>query len=184
VVLYDNYMTDEQRLISELKEGKSQAVREWFKTYHDRLLRLVLQRISLETDAEELVQETFLNALKQLPLFRGDSSLWTWMVSIARHEIADFYRKKYAKKALHTVPLGDLIISTKIQDSSEISEAVMYCLGKMKAESVELLKLKYVDSKKVLEIAQDFGRSVKSVESELFRARNEFRALYAAYENE
>lgn len=184
MLLYDNPMTDEQRLISELKQGKPKAVRKWFKTYHDRLLRLVLQRISLETDAEELVQETFLNALKQLPLFRGDSSLWTWMVSITRHEVADFYRKKYAKKALRTVPLGELIISSKIQDSSEISEAVMHCLGKMKSDSVELLKLKYIDSKKVFDIAEDLGRSVKSVESELFRARNEFRALYAAYEND
>ena len=184
MVLYDNYMTDEKRLISELKQGKPKAVRKWFKTYHDRLLRLVLQRISQEKDAEELVQETFLNALKQIPLFRGDSSLWTWMVSIARHEIADFYRKKYAKRALRTVPLGDLVIATKIYDSSEVSEIVMRCLGDMKAESVELLKLKYIDRKKIFDIAEDLDRSVKSIESELFRARNEFRALYLAYENE
>jgi DNA-directed RNA polymerase specialized sigma24 family protein len=41
---------------------------------------------------------------------------------------------------------------------------------------------KYVDKKRVKELAQEFGRSEKAIESELFRARKEFRLLWANLE--
>src|SRR3989344_1118054 len=94
-------------LLARLKSGDSPAVNEWFRAYHDRLLAFVSQKIDNAHDAEELVQETFVNCLKHLPLFRGESSIWTWMCGIAQHEVADFYRKKYAKKALKLLPLGE-----------------------------------------------------------------------------
>jgi len=172
-------MSSEQQLIDNLKQGEVGAVREWFSLYHDRLLRYVSVRVSDLSDAEELVQEAFLHALQQLPLFRGSSSLWTWLVSIARHEIADFYRKRYAKKACKTVPLVEALFAQPLPDSSQISVLVLSCLARMQFRSVELLRLKYIDKKQVAEIARELGRSVKAIESELFRARREFRSIYA-----
>lgn len=165
-------------LLAQLKVGNPQAVQKWFNLYQAKLLRLVKYRISYPQDAEEIVQETFLNCLKHLPLFRGKSSIWTWMQSVARHEIADYYRKKYAKKAIRTLPLGDLLLQAPISDTHEISHQVRLILGRMSHSYRELLLLKYVDKRKVKEIARDLGRSIKSVESDLFRARREFRHLW------
>ena len=52
----------------------------------------------------------------------------------------------------------------------------------MGSQSQELLMKKYVDKKRVKELAQEFGRSEKAIESELFRARKEFRLLWANLE--
>ncbi|NCN06347.1 MAG: RNA polymerase sigma factor [Candidatus Pacebacteria bacterium] len=172
-------MSSEKQLIVRLKRGQSSAVRQWFTLYHDRMLRYVRNKVGDPQDGEELVQETFLNALRQLPLFRGDASLWTWMIAIARHEIADYYRKRYAKKALHTVPLLDALLTKPLDDTSEISQLVTTCLARMQAHSAELLRLKYIDKKRVTEIAGVFGKTVKAIESELFRAREEFRIVYS-----
>ncbi|MFH2118384.1 MAG: RNA polymerase sigma factor [Candidatus Paceibacterota bacterium] len=174
---------DEQRLIEQLRQGKNQAVKTWFKLFSPYLLAITLKKVSSHQDAEELVQETFINCLRQLPLFEERSRLKTWMVSILHHEIADFYRKKYAKKALKTIPLVNLILAQPVKDASETSHKVRQVLGRMNRRRKELLLMKYVDKKQIKEIALHWQKTAKSVESELFRAREEFRLLYAQLEN-
>ena len=169
---------DEKKLINLLKNGDEQAVTIWFNTYSSRLLNVVETRVPGKKDAEEIVQQTFLNCLKHLPLFLGKSSIWTWMNSIARHEIADYFRKKYAKKALQTIPLSELLPLDQVSDSDDVSQKVHSVLSKMKTYYKELLLLKYTDNKKVSDIAQELNKSIKSIESDLFRARKEFKELW------
>ncbi|OGJ37491.1 MAG: hypothetical protein A2383_00505 [Candidatus Pacebacteria bacterium RIFOXYB1_FULL_39_46] len=173
---------DEQKLVEQLRQGKNQAVKTWFKLFSPYLLAITLKKVSSHQDAEELVQETFINCLRQLPLFEGRSRLKTWMVSILHHEIADFYRKKYAKKTLQTIPLVNLILTQPIKDASETSQKVRQVLSNMSQRKRELLLMKYVDKKQVKEIAHYWQKTAKSVEAELFRAREEFRLLYAQLE--
>lgn len=173
-------MHNEQQLLADLKAGKPLAVKVWFEVYQPRLLAFVSTKIDSEHDAEEIIQETFINCLKQINLFRGESTLWTWMHSIARHEVADYYRKKYAKKALKTIPLADFLLQESDKTIDDVSERVQIILAKMEKQTQELLKQKYVDGKKVVEIARYFGKSIKAIESELYRARLEFKRLWKA----
>ena len=171
---------EEKQLLTQLKAGDERAVAVWFDLYYTKLLSVISVKVSNMKDAEEIAQQTFLNCLKHLPLFLGKSSIWTWMNSIARHEIADYFRKKYAKKALQTIPLSDLLFLNQISDSEDVSQKVSQVLSKMKSHYKELLLLKYADGKKVLAIAQELHKSEKSIESDLFRARQEFKELWRA----
>ncbi len=168
----------EEHLINALKQGDSGAVREWFAQYKPVIARVISGKIANIADQEELVQQVFINALRQLPLFRGAASLKTWMSAIARHEVADYYRKKYAKRAIQTLPLSELLLGAPIDDAHVVSEKVRHVLGQMSDRSRELLLRKYVDERQVVELAQEFGKTAKAVESELFRARGEFKALW------
>lgn len=168
----------EAKLVLQLRQGNQKAVAEWFSLFHDKLLHVALQKVELQTDAEELVQETFLNCMRQIALFRGSSSLWTWMNAILRHEVSDFYRKRYAKNALRTLPLFDKLALEDIHASDDVSAKVTSVLKKMSGEYRELLQQKYIDKQKVIEIAQKWGKSCKSIESDLFRARKEFQYLW------
>lgn len=170
-------MQDE--LLIRLKEGDPRAVSEWYGEYRPRIAAFIAKKVSIEKDSEELTQEVFMSCLKHLPLFRGQSSIFTWMCGIARHEIADYYRKKYAKKALKYVPLGEKLLSEEIADAHESAMKVRQVLSQMKAESIELLMKKYVDQQKVIDISKELGKTTRAVESELFRARQEFKKLYA-----
>jgi len=179
--LYDK---SEAALLKDLRAGVPMAVEYWFKIYHPKLLSFVVAKVSQDSDADELVQETFLNALKQLPLFRSESQLMTWMQAIARHEIADYFRKKYAKKAIQALSLNDAFVQallpTKVSDSHETSERVKLAIQTLSLQHRELLLLKYIDGKKIEEMAAELHKSVKSIESELFRARQAFKVAYAA----
>lgn len=168
----------EQHLLAELRDGSSSAVREWYQLYSQRLIGWLGQRISNSADAEEVAQEVFLNCLKHLPLFRGESSLWSWMLGIARHEVADYYRKRYAKKAIAALPLTELVSVSDISDAHEVAEKVKTVFARLSADAQELLLMKYVDNKSVKDIAAELGRTIKAVESDLFRARRDFRYYF------
>lgn len=172
----------EHKLISRLKSGDENAVQEWFQEYEPLVTQFVSAKISNVADVEEIVQQTFLNCLRHLPLFLGKSQIKTWMYSIARHEIADYYRKKYAKKALRTIPLSEFIPLESISDSEVVTEKVQNVFSHMRDSYSELLLLKYADNKKIAQIAQEVGKTEKAVESDLYRARKEFKSLWLALE--
>jgi len=169
---------EEKELLIKLRGGDKHAVKTWYNHFFSYFYNLTLKKISNTNDAEELVQEMFINALRQLPLFRGESSLKTWMTSILHHEIADFYRKKYAKKALQTILLFEEILQKPLHGSEDVTKLVNSVLSEMKKEYRELLLLKYIDKMRVKEISILLDRTVKSIESDLFRAREEFRVIY------
>jgi RNA polymerase sigma-70 factor, ECF subfamily len=168
----------EAELLAGLKRGDQKSVRAWYARYQQKLESYFLAKFERLEDAQELTHDTFLSCLKHLPLFRGDSSLWTWMMSVAKHEVADFYRKKYAKKALHYLPLSDLL-PAKVDDAHDLAQKVQLALRALTAEQQELLLQKYVDRKSVKDLAIELQRSVKAIESDLFRARQAFRMSYA-----
>lgn len=70
----------------------------WVEKYGDYMYSYALGRVSDPGKAEDLVQETFLAALKAQDGFRGGSSERTWLTSILKRKIIDSYRKKYASK--------------------------------------------------------------------------------------
>lgn len=175
--------TPDQILLEDLRLGLPEAVAAWYKKYSSYLHYYIAKKISSKKDVEEIVRETFLNCLRHLPLFRGQSSLKTWMTKIASHEVADYYRRRYAKKFIRALPLSQLIISEDPQNMHQTSEYVKDVLRHMRQDYRELLLLKYVDRKTVKTIAKRLRKSVKSIESDLFRARQEFRILYATLSN-
>ena len=66
----------------------------WVKSYADYLYSLALIKVSNKETAEDLVQETFLSALKAKSSFKNESSEKTWLTSILKNKIIDYYRKK------------------------------------------------------------------------------------------
>lgn len=66
----------------------------WISKYGDYLFSIALLKTSNKETAEDLVQESFLSAIKAKDSFRGESSEKTWLVSILNNKIMDYYRKK------------------------------------------------------------------------------------------
>jgi RNA polymerase sigma-70 factor (ECF subfamily) len=75
---------------------------EWVGRYGDYLFRFAMLRLRDRSTAEDLVQETFLAALKDRHSFSGNSAEATWLVGILKHKIADHFRRQSRE-----VPLTD-----------------------------------------------------------------------------
>lgn len=174
---------NESALIQGLRLGQPRAVETWYQLYQVRLTHFIASRISSHQDVQDLVQETFINCLQNLSNFAGHSSLWTWMCSIAKHEVADYYRKLYAKKVLKLLPLSDFLPLPELHSSTELAEKLDSVWKKIGFYYRELLMQKYLDKLKVEQLASARGKTAKAIESELFRARQAFRQAYQELED-
>jgi len=77
-----------------LRAGDPQAVAALFEAYADRVYRLALSLLRDPAAAEDIVQETFLQALTHLDRFEGRSSLGTWLYRIAHNASIDRLRRR------------------------------------------------------------------------------------------
>ena len=76
----------------------------WVGQFGDRLYRFALLRVPDRSAAEELVQETFLAALKDRESFRGQCEFATWLVGILKHKLIDHLRKTTRQTSLSETP--------------------------------------------------------------------------------
>jgi RNA polymerase sigma-70 factor (TIGR02943 family) len=67
---------------------------QWIDQHSDYLYAYIMLKIGHEEDAKDLLQETFIAAFKNIENFKGESSEKTWLVSIVKNKIIDYYRKK------------------------------------------------------------------------------------------
>lgn len=162
-----------------------------YQNYVDEVYQYVFLRTGFNTPlAEDITQDIFLDVYKSLNNFRGLCSERTWIFKIAKNKIFDFYRKQYSQHP-ETVAIDVLIteqLSDPKQDIDEYlqtdfkSQQVRECLSQLPQQYKVLLLLKYVEEKRVKEIAQIVDKSPKSVESMLQRAKGAFLKLYAEKE--
>ncbi len=178
----------ETKLVQKLRSGDGAAMEEFYNIYRSRLYSLVLEQVGRdEALAEDLVQEVFLAALGSLDKFRGDSQLYTWLRSIALHKIKDFYRRQAREPKpeksspdfdamKHLEQIGDTKPATStVMESEEVRQSVHQALADLPKDYQEVLVLKYLKDMPVLAISEIMGRSPKSVEGLLSRARKAMR---------
>lgn len=151
-----------------------------------RLKKFISQKVDNPADAEEILQETLIAANDCLPMFSGKSSFFTWLCGIAKHEIADFYRKKKIKTILFSrLPWLENLASEALGPEQlmlrkDLEERVKKTLANLSEGYQQVLRLKYYQGLSVREIARRLNETVKTIESRLTRARQAFAKAFAA----
>lgn len=145
------------------------------------LKNYVFQKVSDNSEAEEIFQEVLVDASDSLLLFRQESSFFTWLCGIANHEIADYFRKKKLKTILFShFPFLETIASEALNpdefaEKEELRKEVKKVLAALSEGYGEVLRQKYIDGLSMKEIAKKAKTTIKAVESKLSRAREAFR---------
>ncbi|MCH7808197.1 MAG: sigma-70 family RNA polymerase sigma factor [Planctomycetes bacterium] len=93
----------DQFLVDEIHSGSQSAWRELIARYHGRLLAFVRARTASLSDAEDLVQDTFVGFLQSLSHFDSSRSLETYLFTILRYKLYDLLRQR--KLPTQTEPL-------------------------------------------------------------------------------
>ena len=73
----------------------------WIERYSDYLYSFAYARLRKEEVAEDLVQDTFFSALRARDTFLHNASEKTWLISILKRKIIDYYRKKSTQNELN-----------------------------------------------------------------------------------
>ena len=90
---------DERALITQVLEGDRQAARQLYDAHAPRVYRVVYRLVGDQSLAEEFTQDTFVKAFSHLGTFRGESSLVTWIYTIAVSMVLNGLRKLRRQQA-------------------------------------------------------------------------------------
>lgn len=176
-----NMIVNDKALVKKILTGSQKTVKEFYQKYEKRLTNYVQSRIDNPADVEEIVQDAFWGTLNSLPNFRFQSSLSTFLFGIAKHEIADYYRKKRIKTVLFSrFPFLETLASKALGPEEEalkkeLKQEILKVLKRLPPRYQKLLKLKYLEEHSVKEIALRLASTPKAIESALMRARKTFR---------
>ncbi len=163
------------------------AFRSWYATALPRVYGYLFKRCGDRSAlAEELTQETFIEAIRGRDRFDGRADETTWIISIARHKLADHYRRLAREERRHLKLVARHHRETRedplsfVDDRRDVADA----LNRLPAMQRAVLILHYLDGLPVTEIGRELGKSDAAVESLMSRGRDRFRRLLSDAEAE
>jgi RNA polymerase sigma-70 factor (ECF subfamily) len=170
-------MPDEKddELIRRTLHGDNTAWAKLIQRHADRLFNTVHRLLSNVEVAQDIVQETFINAFQSLSSFKGDCRFFTWLYRIA-YNAAIKHRQKL-KDNLASDPGKDL-------DRDEQERRIQAALQRLFPEHRQVLMLKDMEGQKYEAIAEILKVPVDAVRKLLHKARQELRALVKEGGNE
>jgi RNA polymerase sigma-70 factor (ECF subfamily) len=180
--------TDDNRLIAECLKGRHAAFGELVRRYQDRLFNTVYRLVDNADDAQDVVQDAFLNAYRSLENFKGESQFFTWLYRIAVNSAISLKRKQRVALSIHPgpdnrghghEPLDDSEFSKPGQalERSELEQRIQEALNRLSPEHRTVLILKDMEEHKYETIAKILKVPIGTVRSRLHRARLELRLL-------
>jgi RNA polymerase sigma-70 factor (ECF subfamily) len=168
--LVDN---DEDEILFDEIRQNPMAFTVLYRRYLSRIYRYLYFKTGNPDDAEELTSQVFLAALEAIPHYDHRGQFSTWLFSIARRKVADFYRTRYmqfpfkvSKTSSSSNPEDDPLTLVIVQeDQKELQEI----LSTLKDDEQELLRLRFAARLQFSEIAALLKRNPSSVKMAYYR---------------
>lgn len=162
----------------------------WVDRYADYLFNYTLSKVSDQVLAEDLVQETFLAALKSASGFKGDASERTWLISILKRKIIDHYRRSNSRKGKAEVKMtyingdensGDWLeeraadkrrgnIEDQLQNE-ELGIAIEECISKLPEKQARIFRMKTIEGMETEDICKELNITPSNLWVIIHRAR-------------
>lgn len=183
-------MNDERELMARIAAGDSAAASEVCTRWLDPVYRFIRAHSGCPPEeAEDIVQETFVAFLRSVPSFRGEARIYTWLCAIARRKLVDHYRRqgRRAKRDAGSFDercamlAADEPLPDELLADAELKQAVLAELWQLPDGYRQALLDKYVAAKSVEEMAAEYGKTPKAVESLLARARAGLRQRLGSF---
>jgi len=137
---------------------------------------------------EDIVQETFAAAWSSLDRFNNKSTCSTWLCSIAKNKLREFYRKATYRERFE-LPNDDGLAEhasnfnlEKVVADHETRRYVLKALNGIAPLYRYALIMKYIDGLSIKEIARVFGRTPKAIDGILQRAKASFEKSFLKME--
>jgi RNA polymerase sigma-70 factor (ECF subfamily) len=138
----------------------------------------LVPRCGSPTLAEDLTSETFLAAADAIQHRPPDELTVAWLIGIARHKLADHWRRKAREERLLTAVDSEPDSAGDEWDATLDAIAARRTLAALGSHHRGALTLRYVDGLPVRDVAECLSRTEKATEVLLVRARAAFRAEY------
>ena len=152
-------------------------ITEIYKTYHDRVMGYIYARLRSKADAEDLCQDVFMKVHSKLESFDpGKASISTWIFSITRNSVIDFYRRSHPSIEMdENIPEDGTIDDDLL--NNETLEELAAALTELSPQLREIVVLRYYDGLPLTEIGKKLDLSYGAVKLRHAKALNALRGF-------
>ena len=178
---------DEDRNLA-LRAGKGDAAAfgALYDRYVEAVYRYVFYRVRNDADAEDLVSDVFMRALRAIPRYEPRVAFLAWLYRIARHAVIDRARRSRTQISFEDALAHPGVDQVVEPDASILAlsdkEAVRGALAKLTPLQQEVIVLRFVEGYSTHEIADLVGKREGTVRGIQFRALEALRALIPSRE--
>ncbi len=175
--------TDEQ-LIAKSQCGDKRSFDMLVMRYQGRLLGVINRYIKDSSEAEDVVQESFLKAYRSLSSFRGESAFYTWLcrigINVAKNYLASLSRRNRIAVNANVGEIDSSFVGESMDDSAttegsifgdELILIMQKTLAGMSDELRVALTLREIEDLSYEDISDVMGCPIGTVRSRIFRAR-------------
>jgi RNA polymerase sigma-70 factor (ECF subfamily) len=181
-------MNSAEDLIARVRSGDDRAFQLIFDRYSRPIISFIYDITNDRELSEELMQETFVRAYKNLGTLRGDAKLSTWLFGIAKNVARESLRAR--QRASRNVEIGDEAVQ-ELRDgklppddsliNKELNSVIREALSQLDDDKRLVFALKVFQQQSYEEIAAITGFSIAKLKTDLHRARLEMRRLVRPY---
>ena len=182
--------TEAAAVLVRARQGDSDAFRALVDTHSRGVFRLAYRMTGNEQDAEDVVQESFLRAYRQLGRFESRANFGTWLYRIVSNCSVDLMRSKQAR---HDQVRGDSLDQDgavqlpaaaspdpeRIAQSTEIDRRVQHALRELSPLERAAFTLRHYEGRSIDEISETLGLGTSAAKHSVFRAVKKLRLALA-----
>ena len=179
------YADIHSQLIEECRNGSSKAQFEIYKLYYKAMYNTCLRFVRDPMEAEDVMQEAFLSAFRNIDSFRGEVSFGSWLKRIVVNRSLDALRRK--RLDLDPIEEGRMVIDTDDYTDDETVykvEQVKKAIASLPDSYRVLLTLHLIEGYDHEEIAQIMEMSNAAVRTAYSRARKKLQEMLETKKNQ
>ena len=161
----------------------------WVDRYSDYLFNYTIVRVNDRDIANDIISETFLAGLRSMKNFKGEASERTWLISILKRKIIDYYRKSNSEKGRaetkvvfsenenerswieNRVAAPSDRSAEDEMENEELGLAILDCLEQLNAKQAKIFRMKTLEEIDTETICNEFNITPSNLWVIVHRAR-------------
>lgn len=159
----------DRELVDRVRGGARDEFEILVRRHNQRLFRAARGILKSDAEAEDVVQQTWLDVYRNLGQFRGDAAFTTWATRICIHAALSHVRKRPEVREIVDIAGG--MTPDESVERAELGSALESCLARLPQASREVVVLRDVLELDTAETATCLGVSQEAVRVRLHRAR-------------
>ena len=159
---------NEESLIQRAREHDPYALTRLYEDNFDKIYRYIVFKIGDRTEAEDMTQQVFLNAIQSISSYKSKGMPFSsWLYRIAHNQVVDHLRKKSKRP---TVPLDDCLPIKSddprhaVEQRLEVEEVVA-AAGGLTAAQREVISLRFASELSLAECAKTMGKTEGAIKA-------------------
>lgn len=169
-------------LLNRIAQGDDKAVTTLYMHYQRGLFAFIRLRVPDDTDAENILNDTFMVLCKKPESFNDESKFSTWLYGIAKNKTLDWWRRK--GRMAESVEMDDEQLASipdptdgilDVLERKDKNEVLRECMDKLPLEQRDAIYFAYYEDEGVEFISQQQQCPIGTVKTRLFNARIKIR---------